>query len=92
MAFPLDSITNFNTHTELKPPEKPTKKKASKEEEVPTSTVPSERRIVRKHGDEVKALFLSSLRERLECIASSENRRDSTQNREQLVQKRSERD
>ncbi|CEP14523.1 hypothetical protein [Parasitella parasitica] len=62
-AYPLDSITDFNTHAVLKPPEKEVKLKAAKEEES-ASMLPSTPRPIKKHGDEVKELFFFQVHEK----------------------------
>ncbi|CEP15333.1 hypothetical protein [Parasitella parasitica] len=63
-AYPLNSITDFNTHAELKPPEKEVKLKAAKEEEESVSTLPSTPGPIKKHGDEVKELFFFHVNEK----------------------------
>ncbi|KAL0086513.1 hypothetical protein J3Q64DRAFT_1611545, partial [Phycomyces blakesleeanus] len=55
-ALPLDTITNFDIHSDLKPPEKDVKQKAPDVVDKRGSAGKTERRIIRKHGDDIRAL------------------------------------
>lgn len=62
-AYPLDNITDFNTHSKLKPLEKAVKQKVAKVE-VSTLMLPSETRSSKKHGNDVKELFFFQVYEK----------------------------
>ncbi|KAG2211559.1 hypothetical protein INT46_006575 [Mucor plumbeus] len=62
-AYPLDNITNFTTHSKLKPPEKPMKMKAAKVEAI-TLVDLCEDRSNQKYGDDVKVFFFLQIYEK----------------------------
>lgn len=84
-TYPLDNITDFNTHLKLKPLEKAVEQNTAKVE-VSTLMLPSEARSSKKTWKRCQgALFLPALRERLDFGVSSENSKNQTQNGIQLI-------
>jgi hypothetical protein len=62
-AYPLDDVTDLNTHSELKPSEKLNKLNVIKDD-VSFPVHPTKSRATRRHGDNIKVLFFFEVYEK----------------------------